>query len=668
MSDLSPLGRALSLRSWRAALIGVVAALGVYGLEQLLPAGWPRGAVASVAWLAFGLGAMVAAMRAAQTTPGRERLPWIFVTLAVGAWTIGMLVRSAFLIADVSMPTPGLDDVAHLTAAALLILGFIAILRGQRLAIYALILDSGAVVLLLLAAIALLLSSALASEMKQAPVVTTVVLLYAVLWSGATGAALSALWGPPTEQPRRAFVILVAGVALNALAFTLSLPVFLWGGFQAGTPLDLLWMLGMVAIGASAGTWIEDRKSAPSRLFSRDVIELSRLALPALTAVLAAGIVVVANVSNAGVELFVDSAVAATMVLLALRGGLALYTNRRLSDIERRRAVQFEALYEVGLAAAGERSLDDLVKLVVEQATQLSRTDGAMLALAEPGDGFIIRAIRPNPQLGLRDSVGESLAGISLAAIETRDLVLAPVYADHPMSTKPLHATIASAITVPLIAHGELVGTLAMYSVTPRRYSSDTQRLVRLYAAQAAIAIANARLLAETHRLARDDDLTGVLNRRSLMERLDSEMAEAARHGDIFAVAMCDVDGLKSVNDTAGHLAGNEILTKVARIMQEAVRAEDVVARFGGDEFVLLLPRTGLLPAQALVSRIESRLREETYHWAGRDHPLPSVSFGIAWFPEDGRTDDALLAAADQRMYEDKMRSRRGREGASGAD
>jgi diguanylate cyclase (GGDEF)-like protein len=667
MSDLSPLGRALALRSWRVGLIGIAGAGGVYALEQLAPAGWPRGAVASVAWLALGLGAMVAALRAAQTTPGRERLPWMFVAFAVGAWTIGMLVRSAFLIAEVAIPTPSLDDIGHLTAAALLILGFIAMLRGQRLAIYALLLDSGAVVLLLLAAIALLLSSALASEMRQEPVLTTVVLLYAVLWSGATGAALSALWGSPTEQPRRAFAILVVGVALHALAFTLSLPVFLWGQFQAGTPLDLLWMLGMVAIGVSAGTWIEDRATEPRPLFSRDVIELSRLALPALTAVLAAAIVVVANVSNSGVELFVDAAVAATMVLLALRAGVALYTNWRLSGIERRRAVQFEALYEVGLAAAGERSLEELVKLVVEQATQLSRTDGAMLGLAEPG-GFVIRALRPNPELGLRDSVGEPLAGLSLAAIETRDMVVAPKYAEHPMSTKPLHATIASAIAVPLIAHGELVGTLAMYSATPRRFSSDTQRLVRLYAAQAAIAIANARLLAETHRLARDDDLTAVLNRRSLMERLDGEIAEAARHGDIFAVALCDVDGLKSVNDTAGHLAGNEVLTKVAHIMRESVRAEDVVARFGGDEFVLLLPRTGLLPAQALVSRIESRLREETYHWAGRDHPLPSVSFGIAWFPEDGRTDDALLAVADERMYEDKARSRTRREGASGAD
>jgi diguanylate cyclase (GGDEF)-like protein len=619
MSDLGPLRRALALRSWRAALLGLAGAFAIYGLEQLVPAGLARGTVVSVAWLAFGLGAMVTAMRAAETTPGRARLPWVFVALAAGAWTIGMLVRSAFLIADVAIPTPYLDDVAHLSAAALLIFGFIAMSRGRHLAIYALVLDSGAVVLLLLAAIALLLSGALASLLTREPLVTTVTLLYAVLWSGATGAALSALWGAPMEQPRRAFAILVVGVALNALAFTLSLPIFLWGRFEAGTPLDLLWLLGMLAIGTSAGTWIEDRRTTPTRLFSRDVVELTRLALPAMTAVIAAGIVVVANASHAGVELFVDSAVAATMVALAMRAGLALYTNWRLSESERRRAVQFEAL-------------------------------------------------RPSPLLGLRDSVGEPLAGISLTAIATREMVVAPTYAEHPASTKRLHGTIASAIAVPLIAHGELVGTLAMYSATPRRFSSDTRRLVRLYAAQAAIAVANARLLAETHRLARDDDLTSVMNRRSLMERLDGELAEAARHGDIFAVVLCDVDGLKSVNDTAGHLAGNEVLIKLARLMRETVRVEDVVARFGGDEFVLLLPRTGLLPAQALVGRIEARLHEETYHWAGRDHPLPSVSFGIAWFPEDGRTDDALLAVADQRMYEDKARSRAGREGAAGAD
>jgi len=656
------LARLFPRGSDRQLALGVLGLFAAFGLEQLAPAGYLRAAMAAMGWLGFSLGALG---RIAQTITAarlRERLPWIFIAAGVVSWIAGMFLRALFLVADVSPDSPNVADAAALVAAVLFGCGFVALLRGQRLAVYALLLDAAAVVLGLVALIAFAVQDIFVVEMDVDPVATTTVLFYTVLYAAATTAAVSAFFAAPLGTPRRAHMWLIVGVGLTALAYTLSLPQYLHGTFVAGTLIDPLWMAGMLALSIGATSSLEDRQQhlAGRGSAARPLI---RMALPAVVALLTAVLIVVAE--NRKTELIVIRSAALITVVLAARVAVALYANWRLGEAEGRRARQFESLYEVGLAAAGERSVDELLKLVVEHATSLTRTAGAMLALADEDHKFVIRALHKGLMTQLRDSVGEPLAGISLEALETRDIVVASRYAEHPHSTPALHDVIASAVAIPLVAHGEVIGTLAMYSTEPRRFSNDTRRLVRLYAAQAAIAIANAQLLAETHRLARDDDLTGVMNRRSLMERLESELHAATRHGDLLAVALCDVDGLKSVNDSAGHLAGNEVLIKVARVMRESVRAEDVVARFGGDEFVVMLPRTGLLPAQALVGRMSARLREETYHWAGVEHNVPRVSFGLAWFPEDGRTADDLLAAADERMYEDKSRGRVARDFAA---
>jgi diguanylate cyclase (GGDEF)-like protein len=576
-----------------------------------------------------------------------------------------MFARALFLVAQVPADSPSFADAAALVAAIFFGAGFVAMLRGHRLAVYSLLLDAASVVLVLMAIIAFAVQDVFLVEMALDPVATTTVLLYTMLYAAATTAAVSAFFGAPLDTPRRSHVWLIIGVGLTALAYTLSLLPYLHGSFVAGTLVDQMWMAGMLSISIAATASIEDRdlhlaaRPSTARPFAR-------MALPAAVAVLTAVVIVVAE--NRITEQIVIRAAALISIVLAVRTGLALYSNWRMAETEGRRARQFEALYEVGLAAAGERSVEDLLKLVVEQATGLTRTDGAMLALTDAEGKMIIRALYKGSMLRLRDSMGEPLRGISLEALEKRDLVVANRYSDHPHSTPELHDLIKSALAIPLVAHGEVIGTLAAYSAQPRRFSNDTRRLLRLYAAQAALAVANAQLLAETHRLARDDDLTGVTNRRSLMERLEGELRTSTRHGDVFAVALCDVDGLKHVNDTAGHLAGNEVLVNIAHAMRETLRSEDVVARFGGDEFVVLLPRTGAMPAQQIVSRMRARLRDQTYHWAGAEHRVPRVSFGIAWFPEDGRTADALLAVADERMYLDKSRGRAAQEGAAEAD
>ncbi len=591
---MNRLARALPRDSDRQLTLGIIGLVVAYALEQLAAPGYLRSAMAAMGWLGFSLGALGRIGQAINAARRRERLPWLFIGAGVVAWIAGMFARSTFLIADLTPDSPSFADAAALVAAVLLGCGFVALVRGHRLAIYALLLDASAVVLVLVSLIAFAVQDVFLVEMDTDPVATTTVLLYTLIYAAATTAAVSAYFAAPLDTPRRAHTWLIVGVGLTALAYVLSLPAYLHGTFAAGTLVDPMWMAGMLAISIAATASREDREQRVAAPVS-SLRPFARMALPAVLALATAVLIVISE--NRNTEAIVVRASALIALVLAMRAGVALYSNWRLGEVEGRRARQFEALYEVGLASAGERSVEELLKLVVEHATNLTRCAGAMLSLAGPDNTFVIRALYKGPMKQLRDSVGEPVAGISLEALDTRDLVVAERYSEHAHSTAALH---------------------------------DTRRLVRLYAAQAAIAIANAQLLAETHRLARDDDLTGVMNRRSLMERLENEIHSANRHGDILAVALCDLDGLKFVNDSAGHLAGNEVLIKIARVMRESVRAEDVVARFGGDEFVVLLPRTGQLPAQALVGRMSARLREETYHWAGVEQSVPRVSFGIA--------------------------------------
>lgn len=649
------------LRSQQALLIGVVGAVVVWVAELVVGPGEARHIAADLGWTGFALGACVGTARAAFGPLRRERQAWVFIFFGVVSWTVGQLFWDAYDIAGAAAPIPAPSDIGYLAAAVFFVLGCAAFLvrHDQRLAVYALVLDVSGVVLTMLAGIALYVSDLFAPEMIRMPATVVTGLAYPVLYVAATGAALSMFWGLPPQQTRRAHFTLLVGIALNTIGFVFWLPDFVHGSFEPGGVLDICWMVGMLSVGIAGRQWAEDSAGQSVPRVPASAVQFSRMLLPAVVAVSAAAVLIASQLDRpTATDPIVAAAVAMTIIVLAIRAGLALYSNWRLGLQERRRGVQFAALYDVGLATAREISLDDLARLAVDNATRLTGTDGAVIALADDEGGFTYRAVNRSNMPQLRDLVGAPLAGIARECVRTREAVVATRYADHPDSNPLLHDIVKSALALPLIAHGELVGTMTLYSGRPRHWGSETLRMFRLYAAQVAIAIANARLLGDSRRLASDDPLTGLTNRRVLVERLESEAAEARRHGDAFCVILSDVDGLKGVNDGAGHLVGDSVLRSVATTLRTTARTEDVVARFGGDEFVLLLPRTALEAARALVGRLQRELPEQTYMWGGMPHALPRMSFGIAAFPEDGLLADQLIAKADERMYADKVHAR----------
>jgi diguanylate cyclase (GGDEF)-like protein len=172
------------------------------------------------------------------------------------------------------------------------------------------------------------------------------------------------------------------------------------------------------------------------------------------------------------------------------------------------------------------------------------------------------------------------------------------------------------------------------------------------FVAHAALSVRNARLLDERERLATIDGLTAVSNRRQFDHVLSSEVSRAERSGEPLALVIFDLDHFKVINDTKGHLAGDEVLKEFAQVLQRAVREMDTVARYGGEEFALVLPRCDDQGAVLVVERVNRGLRSAEVLGG------VTVSAGIASLPANAENGIELIAAADEALFESKRSGR----------
>lgn len=173
--------------------------------------------------------------------------------------------------------------------------------------------------------------------------------------------------------------------------------------------------------------------------------------------------------------------------------------------------------------------------------------------------------------------------------------------------------------------------------------------------AQRTVELARANM--ELERMARMDDQTGLSNRRYVMERLDEELRRAQRHGTPLSVMLLDLDHFKSVNDTYGHLAGDAVLQQTARVIQAAMRASDVKGRFGGEEFVTIMPQTGLDGAALFAERLRIAIGAQIHRDLDVDFRV-TCSIGVAAFGPGAASLSDLLRQADRALYEAKRLGR----------
>jgi diguanylate cyclase (GGDEF)-like protein len=204
---------------------------------------------------------------------------------------------------------------------------------------------------------------------------------------------------------------------------------------------------------------------------------------------------------------------------------------------------------------------------------------------------------------------------------------------------------------------GEVIGMISAQSYSPGAYTSEDQYLLEMLAVYAAIAIDNARLFTHIQLLATTDPLTEISNRRHLFDLGRQEFIRARRFKHDLSVIMMDIDNFKLVNDRFGHAAGDRVLSQLAKLIRSEVREVDIVGRYGGEEFTLILPETTLGVASDVAERLRQTINH-TFYSAEQTTPQITVSIGVAALDADTPDFEALVNQSDIALYKAKESGR----------
>jgi diguanylate cyclase (GGDEF)-like protein/putative nucleotidyltransferase with HDIG domain len=252
----------------------------------------------------------------------------------------------------------------------------------------------------------------------------------------------------------------------------------------------------------------------------------------------------------------------------------------------------------------------------------------------------------------LKIRVGEGLCG--WVAENSKPIINGNPQVESGYVTDPeKHALLSSALAVPLQGLNGVVGVLAMYHSTQDAFTPDHLRILLAVASKVALSVENALKYQQAESSATTDFLTGLPNARSLFVHLAQEVTRCRRMKTSLAVMVCDIDGLKKINDSFGHLEGDKLLREFSMRLKEACRGYDYVARMGGDEFVITAPGLTAEAAEEKTIRLNEAAIEAGRQTCGKD--VITLSVGTAFCPEDGYDVEALLAEADRRMYSVKQ-------------
>ena len=340
------------------------------------------------------------------------------------------------------------------------------------------------------------------------------------------------------------------------------------------------------------------------------------------------------------------------------RGKKIKETNRALTTLVQ----DFTLLYEIGQSVNSTIDISELYRVIQEALPErLNLERFAILLVDEKREFLNIKAaygFDDNERIfDLSFRIGE---GISGEAAKTGELIYVP---DVTEEVRFLHyrgesSEKGSFVSVPLRYKKDVLGVMNCSRRGKNDFKEEDVRLLTMVANQIALAVENAQLYSKTRELSVRDELTGLYNRRHFQGVLQMEWKRTTRFRRPMSLLMIDIDHFKEFNDTFGHPFGDKVLKVLSNLILKNLREVDTVARFGGEEFVILLPDTGLEGAMVVAEKLRGLVEAERF--AGEHQriiPL-TISIGVSSFPEDVREMDDLIDHADVALYEAKDNGR----------
>ena len=341
------------------------------------------------------------------------------------------------------------------------------------------------------------------------------------------------------------------------------------------------------------------------------------------------------------------------LLLFSTQASMALQ-NARLYSLEQRRALQLEAINAIAKQTTAVLDLKELLSKVCSLIRHAFPVSHVSILLKEEED-MVLRAhqgdLTPRIPEGGRLPANAGLWGRALMTGKTtieNDIRLAPDYVGFFVET-------ASRMCIPLVSFGQTLGVLVLDSAQTGAFHPNDVQSLESVADICSTAIQNAHYVDRVKQLAYLDGLTGIFNRRFFELRIAEEIERARRFNAGMAVIMVDIDQFKRLNDEFGHLLGDEVLRQVSSIFHQQLRKIDVVCRFGGEEFAILLSQTNPQHAFSVAEKLRRLI--ETWQFPGVPRPV-TISAGAASFPDHGTTRDELVKAADAGLYAAKLAGR----------